>query len=591
MSWLSNARLRPKLLGAFSLVLLLTALLGVFGIGRLAVVNDQSTVIAEHWMPAQRAAREVESSLAMLRLAELRHILMVDVDDMAAFEGELKAARTRLDKALQAVAQQVTTDAERKAHQDIQTLVSAYLTGHDKVLATSRENQKLEARNLSNGDMLKQFDTTQARLHELITEQEKAAVAASVLGDTLYAQSRTAMVAGIVLAVALGLALAWYMAGMIARPLHDTADVLLAIAQGDLTRRMASGRQDELGQMQTALDAMVSSLSAIVEQVREGADSVATASREIAQGNTDLSARTENQAASLEETAASVEEMAGTVRTNAGNAQQANQLATAASDVAMRGGEVVNQVVHTMDGIQSASRKIADIIGVIDGIAFQTNILALNAAVEAARAGEQGRGFAVVAGEVRTLAQRSANAAKEIKSLITDSVEKVNAGSQQVGAAGETMGQVVLQVRKVNDLVGEIAHASAEQSTGIGQINQAVSQLDQATQQNAALVEQSMAAAESLRMQAQKLADAVAVFKTSPARAGQAFTRPAPASRPAATRKVVPPTASVTSARATVAEAVPVPTPPQAVSPLRLQAPAAPAPKPAVHDEQDWETF
>ncbi len=286
---------------------------------------------------------------------------------------------------------------------------------------------------------------------------------------------------------------------------------------------------DEVSEFVGALDRMRREMANVVGTVRRNSDSVATASSQIAQGNQDLSGRTEQQASSLQQTASSMEELGSTVRQNADNARQANQLAQGASSVAAKGGEVVSQVVDTMKGINESSRKIADIISVIDGIAFQTNILALNAAVEAARAGEQGRGFAVVAGEVRNLAQRSAEAAKEIKSLISTSVERVEQGTDLVDQAGSTMQEIVASIKRVSDIIGEISAASAEQSSGVAQVGQAVTQMDQATQQNAALVEQSAAAAESLKQQAQQLVQAVAVFKVEPGLTGaQASTSPMP---------------------------------------------------------------
>jgi methyl-accepting chemotaxis protein len=299
----------------------------------------------------------------------------------------------------------------------------------------------------------------------------------------------------------------------ISRPLNEAIAVAERVAAGDLTSRCAITTKDETAQLLHALMEMQESLVKVVGNVRQNADGVATASAEIAQGNNDLSARTEQQASALEETAASMEELGSTVKQNADNAKQANQLALGASTVAMKGGEVVSQVVTTMKGINDSSKKIADIIGVIDGIAFQTNILALNAAVEAARAGEQGRGFAVVASEVRSLASRSADAAKEIKTLINASVERVGQGTVLVDQAGVTMAEVVASIKRVTDIMGEISAASTEQSAGVAQVGEAVTQMDQATQQNAALVEESAAAAESLKGQAQQLVQAVAVFK------------------------------------------------------------------------------
>jgi len=296
-------------------------------------------------------------------------------------------------------------------------------------------------------------------------------------------------------------------------PLAQAIGVARRVAAGDLGSRIEITSRNELGELLGALKAMNESLASVVSDVRASSDSIATGSGQIATGNADLSRRTETQASNLQETAASMEQLTSTVKANAETAMQAEQLAKAASDVASHGGVTVGQVVSTMDEITASSKKIADIIGVIDGIAFQTNILALNAAVEAARAGEQGRGFAVVAGEVRSLAQRSAQAAKEIKTLIGDSVEKVEIGSRQVGEAGRAMSDIVRQVQHVSDLIASISMATHEQTSGISQVGDAVTQLDQVTQQNAALVEQSAAAAESLQQQAARLVDTVAVFK------------------------------------------------------------------------------
>jgi len=305
----------------------------------------------------------------------------------------------------------------------------------------------------------------------------------------------------------------WTVARGTTQAVQSAARMAEAVARGDLTVAVHPAGKDEVAQLVRALGKMNASLCGVVHTVRQNAESVATASAQIAQGNLDLSGGTEQQASALQQTAASMEQLGSTVRQNADNARQANQLAQNASSVAVQGGEVVAQVVGTMQGINDSSRKIADIISVIDGIAFQTNILALNAAVEAARAGEQGRGFAVVASEVRSLARRSAEAAKEIKSLITTSVERVEQGTALVDSAGTTMNEVVAAIRRVTDIMGEISAASSEQNSGVAQVGQAVTQLDQATQQNAALVEESAAAAESLKAQASQLVQAVAVFK------------------------------------------------------------------------------
>jgi methyl-accepting chemotaxis protein len=327
------------------------------------------------------------------------------------------------------------------------------------------------------------------------------------------ALNKQAVVGGSVVAIAIAVFLGLWITRSITRPIGEAVRLAERVAAGDLTAKVHTSSSDETGQLLRALGSMVDSLVRIVGEVRRSSDSIATGSSQIATGNADLSQRTEEQASSLQQTAASMEQMNQTIKENSSTAQTAMQLARQARDAASSGGEVVGQVVSTMHDISESSRRIADIIGVIDGIAFQTNILALNAAVEAARAGEQGRGFAVVAGEVRTLAQRSAQAAREIKGLIGTSVDHVEAGEQLVAQTGEAMQDIVQSVRRVSDLIGDIAAAAKEQHDGIGQVNQAISQLDHVTQQNAALVEESAAAAQSLREQAEQLTGAVAVFR------------------------------------------------------------------------------
>jgi len=322
------------------------------------------------------------------------------------------------------------------------------------------------------------------------------------------------LVAGFVAGAALiGAALGWMVREAVRKPVEAIVASVSRVAAGDLVTKISSSGRDEIAWLNHELNTMRKKLQTTITQVRESAEQVSVASQEIASGNTDLSVRTETQASGLQQTASSMEQLTSTVRQNADNAQQANQLVTTASDVASRGGEVMTQVVATMSEINSAARKIADIIGVIDGIAFQTNILALNAAVEAARAGEQGRGFAVVAGEVRNLAQRSAAAAKEIKALIGDSVDKVDTGAKLVNQAGATMDEILASVRQVTHIMGEISVASREQSSGIETVNHAIEQMDSSTQQNAALVEQAAAASQSLRDQSLKLTEVVKVFK------------------------------------------------------------------------------
>jgi methyl-accepting chemotaxis protein len=356
------------------------------------------------------------------------------------------------------------------------------------------------------------FDELETELEAMSAAIEEAANQRASSVDGLFGQAITATGTALLLAL-LGLGALWTVSQHLMRALTRGLDVAKAVAQGDLSSRLTVNGSNEAAQLLGALAHMNDRLREIVRSVRHNSDGVATASAQIASGNADLSHRTERQASTLQQTAASMEELGGTVKTSADSARQANQLAMNASAVAVDGGEVVSQVVETMRGINDSSKKIADITSVIDGIAFQTNILALNAAVEAARAGEQGRGFAVVASEVRSLAQRSSEAAKQIKGLITASVARVEQGSVLVDRAGNTMTEVVTSIKRVTDIMGEISAASSEQSAGVSQIVGAVSQIDQATQQNAALVEESAAAAESLKQQATRLVSAVAVFK------------------------------------------------------------------------------
>ncbi|MDQ7746934.1 methyl-accepting chemotaxis protein [Hydrogenophaga pseudoflava] len=400
-----------------------------------------------------------------------------------------------------------------------------------------------------------------------------------------------------VLAAVTCLGVAWRVTRSIVAPLREAVQAAGRVAEGDLTYSVGSRRRDELGDLLNSLAAMKDALLKTVQQVRQASDSIGTASAEIASGNHDLSSRTEQAASNLQQTAASMEQLTSTVRNSADAARQANQLAASASEIAVRGGQVVDQVVHTMQEIHHSSQKINDIIGVIDGIAFQTNILALNAAVEAARAGEQGRGFAVVAAEVRSLAQRSAEAAREIKGLIGTSVDKVETGSRLVGDAGQTMGEVVASVQRVTDIIGEISAAAGEQSDGIGQVNVAVTQLDQMTQQNAALVEESAAAAQSLKDQAARLAQVVATFKVDGAVRAPATPTP-PVVRAAATPVArAPAPAPVKAAATKPATTNRVVREPASRAPAATPAPATFSPSaPArvvasASAEGDWESF
>jgi methyl-accepting chemotaxis protein len=488
-------------------------------------------------------------------------------------DGAVRASKEALDKI---TARQVTAVGQKKA-KVLDDARQVFDASREQFLALIRAGQGSAADEF----VLRKITDSQNKYLSLATafadsqdSQLRAEGAKAVADGALAIQVTLACsVAAVLAAILLG----YLMARSIIKPLNEAVRVAENVAAGDLTTRIEPHSRDETGQLMAALRKMNDNLVDIVTGVRRSTDSIATASGEIASGNMDLSSRTEQQAGSLEETASAMEEMTSTVRQNADNARQANQLAATASQVALQGGEIVGRVVTTMEEINQSSRKIVDIIGVIDGIAFQTNILALNAAVEAARAGEQGRGFAVVASEVRSLAQRSAAAAKEIKGLISDSVAKVEGGSLLVAEAGHTMEQVVSSVRSVTDIVGEISAASVEQSTGIEEINRAVGQMDQSTQQNAALVEQAAAAAGALQEQAAALASAISIFRLAQT----------------ATVSVAAPAKPAVVARSTVATrkaaTVPVLRTPAVAAPASAPAPAS---KAAVRADEDlWETF
>ncbi|MYM90518.1 HAMP domain-containing protein, partial [Rugamonas sp. FT82W] len=462
----------------------------------------------------------LETGIAMRNIG-----LQSDVSLMQKEEQKVKDQRARYDKAQADLKALGLNDNEKKALADIAALDAdvdkAFKEAIGQVLAFNSEG----AAKVISGRIDPLNQQTLALINKLVDMQQAAA--RDVMDSSVTADRSLMMMLFLLgaVAVAIGVACAVVITRSITVPLSGAVEVAQKVAAGELTSQVQVEGKDETSELLQALKDMNDSLAKTVGDVRSGTDLISTASQEIASGNADLSARTESQASSLEETASSMEELTSTVKQNADNARQANQLAVTASSVAEKGGTVVAQVVETMGSIKASSSKIVDIIGVIDGIAFQTNILALNAAVEAARAGEQGRGFAVVASEVRNLAQRSAGAAKEIKELIGDSVDKVDAGSKLVDEAGQTMGLIVTSIRQVADIMGEITAATQEQSNGIEEVNQAITQMDEMTQQNAALVEEAAAAAESMQEQAEMLAQAVSIFKLT----NDQVRRPAPA--------------------------------------------------------------
>ncbi len=509
---------------------------------QLGKVHDMSTDLATNWMPATRSLLEMKNLMSRYRTQELQHILAGSYDEMAVYEKAMDETWANLQKNRAEYEKLISEPEEREIYPTLQKLLTEYSLEHNKIVAISHTQENEQATALIRGKSLQLSRDINGALDKLTEVNVAGAIRAGETADTVYGEARLWVLGLLLGSVALGLVLALWIARIVSRPLSEAVKVAQSVAAGDLTSHIEAHTTDETGLLLEALKGMNDSLAKIVGEVRIGTDTIATASSQIASGNQDLSSRTEEQASSLEQTAASMEELTSTVKQNADNARQANQLAVSASEVAVKGGSVVSQVVDTMGSINASSKKIVDIIGVIDGIAFQTNILALNAAVEAARAGEQGRGFAVVASEVRSLAQRSAAAAKEIKTLIGDSVEKVEEGSKQVAEAGRTMDEIVGSVRRVTDIMGEITAASQEQTSGIEQINQAITQMDQVTQQNAALVEEASAAAQSLQEQAGSLVQSVSIFKLDAnALATRAsFTRLTPIPRAAASVKAAP---------------------------------------------------
>ena len=589
---LDNVSVSRKLWGAF--LVLMLAMLGISGFQQyrantsMASAMDGVIDIEERISMALRWRGGTETAVNMVMGAA------VTSDSVLAeqYNAKVKAIIGDIAKIQEKIVAEATQPDEKASVDKVLVARKAVMAATAKTWELKGAGDVVETQRFADDQfapLITSYLKTQDDFVSMLQQRRDTVRAAASDQRTSYAIQ--GLVASAVL-MGLFLLLAWKLVRSITVPLGQAVTLADAIAAGDLTRDLQSTRKDELGDMLRSLSSMAERLRGVVGEVRVGVDAVSSASVEIANGNHDLSARTEQTASNLEQTAASMEELTATVTQSADTARQANQLAGTAAQAAARGGQVVGQVVASMQEITHSSRKIADIIGVIDSIAFQTNILALNAAVEAARAGEQGRGFAVVASEVRNLAGRSAEAAKEIKALISASVDNVETGSQQVAEAGQSMTEIVASVQRVSDLIGEITASSTEQRDGIAQVNQAVTHLDQMTQQNAALVEESTAAAASMRDQAQHLADVIAVFNVGamPARAPAAPRRAAPAARVVASsapRQVAAP-ARVGAGKSKPAVAGPAK---KAAAPAPRIAAAPPVRKAAQGGDDDWESF
>ncbi|HEY1128343.1 MAG TPA: methyl-accepting chemotaxis protein [Roseateles sp.] len=514
MNALKQLRIGSRLGIAFAVVLALMLVVAAVSVrGIFSVAAGLETVYRDRTVPLAQLG-ELNNLSTRNRLIIVEMLRAPGFDEIKRRSDELAANLKRGQELLDQYLSSHLTDQEKDLAQRFTATRKAYIDEGLLPVSTALSTGGMSTALLIYEEKTLPLATKSRELSDqLVKLQIDEAAAEYQRGQDTRGTAIAMTVLLTSVALLLGGALAWLITRSITEPVRRAVGFAQAVAGGDLTTAIDADGRDEIATLLGALSQMNEGLVNIVRQVRHGADSILTGAGEIASGNADLSQRTEEQAANLEQTAASMEEMNATVRQNADTAQTATQLAESASGVAVRGGEVVQKVIATMGDISASSRKIADIIGTIDGIAFQTNILALNAAVEAARAGEQGRGFAVVAGEVRALAQRSAQAAREIKALIGQSVDNVDAGSRLVGDAGTTMTEIVSQVRRVADLIGEIGSATQEQTTGIGQVSEAVSQLDRVTQQNAALVEQAAAAADSLRSQAQRMNEVVGVFR------------------------------------------------------------------------------
>ena len=517
---LNNLSIKSRLIFVIGFLSVLLTGIGIMGLVSLNAANNSLKTVYQDRMVTVGHLDE------LVRLINQNQLIVAEsiVGQMGAFSDGPGVIGKQMDRAEKIIKEiddvwhaymktNMTPQEKKLADTFIASRIKYGRQGLRPAMAALRAADIQQAGELVQGPMKDGYLQVRKNIDALIAYQMAEAKQEFENTQGMYTTVRNISIAAILAGVLLATIIGVWLIRAISGPLNEAVRLAKSVAAGDLTQTIEVHSKDETGQLMQAMKDMNDSLIHIVGQVRSGTETIAVASRQIASGNADLSSRTESQASSLEETASSMEELTSTVKQNAEHARHANQLVVSTSEFAVKGGKVVGQVVHTMASIKASSRKISDIIGVIDGIAFQTNILALNAAVEAARAGEQGRGFAVVAAEVRNLAQRSASAAKEIKTLIGDSVEKVDMGSKLVDEAGETMDDIVTSVELVTEIMSGIATASLEQSSGIEQVNQAVGQMDEATQQNAALVEQAAAAAESLQDQADKLALAVSIFK------------------------------------------------------------------------------
>ncbi|WP_426072902.1 methyl-accepting chemotaxis protein [Janthinobacterium sp. DSP2-3-3] len=520
MNLLRNVSIGVRLGLGFAVILLFSMLITGISVWRLHDVASATRVMMKQPLAKERYISDWYGRIdsAVRRTIAIARSSDTSLSGYFAEESKVSSSSSaELQKKIEAL---IDKPEEKAMFAGLLEQRKVYISSRDQVYKLKGESQVDAANEVFEKTFVPAAAKYQKMVYGLLEHQRANIDATAREIDDIASTSRNLLLLLSTLALVFGVVCAWVLTMGIVRPLRTAVDIARKVADGDLTAQIDASAKDETGQLLQALKDMNTSLLNIVGEVRSGTDSIATSSTQIAAGNQDLSSRTEEQAGSLEETASSMEELTSTVKQNADNARQANQLAASAAQVAVKGGEVVAQVVGTMQSINTSSNKIVDIISVIDGIAFQTNILALNAAVEAARAGEQGRGFAVVASEVRNLAQRSASAAKEIKTLIGASVEQVNAGSMLVAQAGSTMNDIVDSVQRVSDIITEITAASSEQSVGIDEINRAIGQMDAVTQQNAALVEESAAAAESMQHQAHKLAQVVSVFKLNVQHAG-----------------------------------------------------------------------